>query len=217
MQINDDWAKPGLYVISFANGAQYVGMSSVSVRARLLHHICKAGLGSNLALHCAMRKHGLDSLSAEAVFLYPDADLCEAEIAMIAERRAAGVRLYNLTSGGEGRRGYSLTEQARGKIGAANRDPVRVRARAEALRRPEVKARMVDGQRRSWTPERKARFADTKRGEAAPCAKLRAEDVRSIKQRLAAMESCASISRSFGVTPEAISRIKCGKSWAHVD
>jgi len=121
VQIKDEWAKPGLYVITFENGAQYVGMSSVSVRAR-----------------------------------------------------------------------------------------------AEALSRPEVRARMADGQRRSWTPERRARFADSKRGEAAPCAKLQAEDVRLIKVRLAAKESCASISRSFGVTPEAISRIKCGTSWAHV-
>lgn len=216
MEISDDWKKPGVYVLHFPGGKQYIGMSKRSVRARLLHHKSKSNTGSKLAVHSAMRAHGIDNVMVEVIFANDSRNLAEAEIALIAERKAAGVKLYNMTSGGEGKAGYEVSEETRRKIGAKNSSPERVEARIAAVKTPEARARMSKGQRASWTAERRASFAKSKQGDGSYCAKVTESDVRAIRAKLAAGESCASIGRSYGMTPEAISRIKHRKTWTHV-
>lgn len=53
-------------------------------------------------------------------------------------------------------------------------------------------------------------------GERHGRAKLTDAAVRSIRVRLAASETCASIARDFGVSRETISDIKTGRAWSHV-
>jgi hypothetical protein len=62
----------------------------------------------------------------------------------------------------------------------------------------------------------KVRHGTSQRGERNHVAKLTRDDVRDIRIRLQS-ESCASIARSFRVTPEAISHIKLRKTWAWLD
>ena len=54
------------------------------------------------------------------------------------------------------------------------------------------------------------------RGEKNNSAKLTEADVSAIKERLDSNETTVSISRSFDVSRAAISLIKSGKRWAHV-
>lgn len=53
-------------------------------------------------------------------------------------------------------------------------------------------------------------------GEESPAHKLTESDVRVIKERLIAGESCKSIARDFSVGDTAIGEIKAGRSWSHV-
>jgi hypothetical protein len=55
------------------------------------------------------------------------------------------------------------------------------------------------------------------RGERCARSKLTEEQVIEAKRRTAAGESRASISRSFGVTPETISCIATGRTWAWLE
>jgi hypothetical protein len=51
------------------------------------------------------------------------------------------------------------------------------------------------------------------KGQLSPRSKLTWEEVRQIKKMLSDGQTCAGISRKFGVTPENISAIKLGKTW----
>jgi hypothetical protein len=55
------------------------------------------------------------------------------------------------------------------------------------------------------------------RGELIASSKLTEKDVINIKRMLSCDLSCASISRKYNITPEAISRIKVGQNWAWVE
>ena len=58
--------------------------------------------------------------------------------------------------------------------------------------------------------------SDRPRGSAHGLAKLTEDGVRSIKSRLAAGDTSASIARDYGVTPSTIGSIKLGRCWVHV-
>ncbi|MEN0652424.1 MULTISPECIES: NUMOD4 domain-containing protein [Hyphobacterium] len=53
-------------------------------------------------------------------------------------------------------------------------------------------------------------------GEGSSRAKLTETDVRTIRTRLSAGETCAAIARDFPVSDRCISRIKRGKTWGHL-
>lgn len=55
------------------------------------------------------------------------------------------------------------------------------------------------------------------RGEMVVHSKLKEREVIEIKRMLDNKETCASISRIYGVTPEAINHIKLGKNWGWVE
>ena len=55
------------------------------------------------------------------------------------------------------------------------------------------------------------------KGEAHGCAKLNARDVGDIKKRLQAGESNKSIAAIYGVSGAAVSKIKTGRKWRHVE
>jgi hypothetical protein len=63
----------------------------------------------------------------------------------------------------------------------------------------------------------KVRDGTDNRGENHPHAKLTETDVRSIKKLLNTGWIQKDIAKIFGVTDTCISRIKCGKGWAHLD
>ena len=56
----------------------------------------------------------------------------------------------------------------------------------------------------------------TRKGELHPRARLTEDDVRTIRSRVAAGETKASLSREHGVDETTVGRIVCRKNWAHV-
>lgn len=209
----------GLYVISFPNGKEYVGMTRKNTRSRLLNHIAQAKRGSKQAVHCAMRKYqngGIVASVEKAVFCASVDDLGRDEYLSILFKRRKGITLYNMTEGGEGRSGYLVSDETKKKISIANSKKKNCEARAAGVKTESARERMSASAKRSWTDERKEYAASQRRGSLAWQAKLTECDVVEIRKMLSVGDSCAAISRIYKVTPECISRIKIGKSWSHV-
>lgn len=149
-------------ITNAVNGKAYVGITSRPVAARWRQHLQAAMGGTRTALYRAMRKHGPENFSVEAIGCARDwQDLCALERHLIAEHGTfvAWGGGYNQTLGGEGSLGYRMSEafkkaQARRMSERQARrmaDPSIRAAAADALRAihrdPEVSAVMRERQR----------------------------------------------------------------------
>lgn len=204
----------GLYLIRFQSGAEYIGMSADSMRCRLSSHQWKASRSRGHALHAAMRAHP----DWVAMVLVEDSDpefLALAEQEAIASRRRAGIRLYNLTESGEGAPGWRHSRATRQRMAESARASWTEERKSAASSALKGNLRMREAQIESWSSERRNSHAARMRA-ACPTRKLSDTEAVTISARLTAGESCASIARSYGITPEAVSAIKTGKNWSHV-
>lgn len=211
---------PGVYCIWLSNGGAYVGKTLLSIRARVGHHARRSHADSgHQYIHRAMKKHGISSVSVVASGIDMTAKyISDTEVSEIARLRADGVKLYNLTNGGDGKPGFRWSSEARKKIVCALSASWTEDRKSEAKARsadPAYKATVSASQRASWTQEKRDAQRQRMR-DSAPARKLAECDVLSIASMLKKGQSCASISRIYGVTPEAISAIKTGKNWSYV-
>lgn len=211
-------AGPGVYCVWLTNGGAYVGKSLNSIRARVAHHIKRAASPSPPQyVHRAIAKHGVSRVDVEFQSGSPD-DVASAEKECISKLKSSGVKLYNLTVGGDGKPGFKWSAATRAKIVPslkASWTKSRKREASERANAPEYRSRVSASQKASWTDEKRKAQRDRMRA-TAPCRKLTSDDVVDIARRLSGGASCASISRLYGVTPEAISAIKTGKNWSYV-
>lgn len=115
-----------LYCVeNLVDGTRYFGITSRPLKRRIKQHYVDAyTMNSAYYFHRALRVFGWESFvwTVVAVFSTRD-DLILGEIAAIREAGLKGERLYNLTEGGEGRRGRgrALSVDHRNKISAALR------------------------------------------------------------------------------------------------
>ena len=217
---NDLPRLPGVYCIWLSNGGAYVGKTLLSIRSRVRHHMRRAdGCAPKQYVHCAVKKHGISRI--DVVVCGSDltpGHISDAEIAEIDRLRGARVKLYNLTDGGDGKPGFKWADDTRAKIvpalTASWTDARKSDARARAAN-PAYKDIVSASQKATWTQEKKDAQRDRMRMNA-PARKLTEGDVKSIASMLNDKQTCASISRIYGVTPEAISAIKTGKNWSYV-
>ncbi len=205
----------GVYILHFPNGKKYVGMTSRSLRVRVSHH-CNAVIRGRLdtPVRFALAKYGVDAVFVS--FPAVDCPLHEMEQREIRHFRAAGVKLYNMTDGGEGARGFQHSDATRAAMSNSAKRTWTQERRNKAgavLRQPGTRERLVASQKKSWTTERRKAMGNHIRARSA---KLTEDAVASIAAMLADGMSCAGIARQYGVTPEAISAIKHGKNWAHI-
>lgn len=103
-------------VTNRANGKKYVGKTIFCIQKRWVAHCRQAMSGKRLhALHRAIRKHGPSSFVLEILqHCQSEAELNEAEILWIARLNTKGGRVgYNMTSGGEGLRGFVISSKTR--------------------------------------------------------------------------------------------------------
>lgn len=126
-----------VYVITFSNGKQYVGVTS-NVDKRLTEH-----KSANRPVGRAMRKH---SYACEVVFTGSREDCFAKEIELIAELDTISPAGYNLTPGGDG---VPLTDDVRAKLSQAAQ---------RQWNSPEGRLRQVEAAQR--------RFADSEEREA---------------------------------------------------
>ncbi len=129
-------------VTNLLNCRQYIGRTWVSMRTRWLKHCRQARVcaNPNIALHGAIRKYGKDVFIVEQLGVYVNASLlAEAERRCIAEHLDWGIRLYNMTEGGDGSPGLKHRDTTKQKL--------RMRALSRNLRLTSARCKpcVIDG------------------------------------------------------------------------
>lgn len=218
-----------LYKLCFSSGKNYIGQTQRTMKVRMLQHERSVNGGSQLAVHCAWRKHGKPVVELIGEFDCA-ADLHAAEIAAIASHGTLSPFGYNIGYGGE--TAPSKNPEVAAKIAAKARGrkcmtPEHKANSAKAMRErmadPEYVENVLKAQEAYWTPERRAeqaeiararstgvKFTDERRANIAKSkqnlsAETRAKMSASAKQRKRlpfSDEHCANISQSVA------------KSWA---
>jgi len=92
---------PKVYLVTFPNRKQYVGITSATLELRKTEHFSKSRKGSNFAIHNALRKY--DNSTWEILNLCSSFEEAkELEKRYIKELNTLAPNGYNLTIGGDG-------------------------------------------------------------------------------------------------------------------
>lgn len=158
---------------NLTNGKAYIGKTISGMASRKITHRHAASHGRRSPFLSALRKYGFDGFGWLELFNSDDeAALLAAEVALIAEYRLAGARLYNLTSGGEGT-SMPCSPERRDKASRAMKgrlvsDETRLKLRAANLGRkhsPEsiakIRAAKLGTKMAAWSDERRAKWVAT--------------------------------------------------------
>jgi group I intron endonuclease len=159
-----------LYLISFPNGKQYIGITIQALERRFYHHCYQAENGGKTLVGKALKKYGREKVECRVLVEADDlAYLQEIERRAI---KAYGTKCpsgYNLTDGGEGTLGRPTSPETRQKMRDAqkNKSPETIeKLRAAASNpSPETRARMSASRRgKSPSPETRAKTSMTLKG-----------------------------------------------------
>lgn len=106
------------------NGKGYVGKTKRSLEARVDEHLRYAKNGCPWLFHRAIRKYGADAFTWSVLLdltgtHYSEGDLGLLEEQFIFELGTFGLNGYNMTRGGEGTSGHTMTEDGRKRLAAA--------------------------------------------------------------------------------------------------
>jgi len=122
-----------IYLLTFAVGKSYIGVTSGTVAHRIAQHANRAKNGGRSALYAAWRKYGRPSVAT--IGEYPREDVYLQEIRLIAEHGTQAPTGYNTVEGGKNprqtrgmvraraakQRGKKLTDSHRAALSAAHR------------------------------------------------------------------------------------------------
>jgi group I intron endonuclease len=146
-------------IINKVNGKVYIGQTVHTAVKRWQQHLVDARQGSRMAIHCAMRKHGIENFCIRVLEagISSIEELNNKETHYIALNRAYPASLgfgYNLTSGGEG---YELSQETREQISRTAKMRMTPERRAKisacvklAISDPDVKAQTIKGITEHW-------------------------------------------------------------------
>lgn len=104
------------YKLTFPNGKVYIGITRETLAQRVRRHVAYARAGRQYALSAAIRKYGEDSFSSEIVASGSWEELKRIEVQLIAKYDSLRHGGYNMTGGGEGSLGVSVSESTKQKI-----------------------------------------------------------------------------------------------------
>ena len=112
---------PGyIYKIQFPNGKHYIGLTTTSLKQREVEHKKSAKQGDTKCLYNAIRKYNMvETLELIEIDKSDTIDkLCEMEIRYIKEYNSYYMngQGYNMTFGGEGTKGYIVTEDVKQRL-----------------------------------------------------------------------------------------------------
>ena len=185
---------------------RYIGQTTAPIGRRLREHVTAAQNAANDApVQRWIRKALANGFSINIVAIEQDAELDAAEIHWIAHYKSASTDCLNVNPGGDrGARGVKRSLATRLKMCKPRSESTRQKMRK--AKSSTHRANMSIGQ-----------IGNTKaRGEANRHAKLSTDDVVCIRSLLEHGESGAEIARRYGVQRSCVSKIKQGRSWAHI-
>lgn len=109
-------------MLNKVNGKQYIGITLHSLKRRWNNHKAAANGSSQVALHKAIRKYGVENFSIQIVGRAKTVKgLNEIEIELIRFFNCRGSRGYNMTNGGDGTHGMTHSQSTRDKISLAGK------------------------------------------------------------------------------------------------
>ncbi len=160
-----------LYKLTFANGKIYIGQTQKTLKVRMQHHRQNVKHGSQLAVHCAWRKHGEPDIAVIGEYSCA-AVLHRAEIAAIKLFGSLAPAGYNIGYGGETAPSKNPEVAAKIATKATGRkvsEYARQRSSeqmAERMADSEYRAKVDAAVKASWTPERRAAASELARQRA---------------------------------------------------
>jgi len=111
-----------VYIAISPSNKKYIGATSQNTKERWKEHCQRAREGRPGAIYNAIRKYGAESFIVLSLF---DSDnweeIISKEVELIAENNTLYPNGYNLTIGGEGTPGTTITEEARQRMSAGQK------------------------------------------------------------------------------------------------
>jgi len=125
---------PKVYLVTAPNGKQYVGITTATLDVRKSEHYSKARKGSKIAFHNALNKYGQE-MKWEVVTICDTYDQAkQMEIEMIKKLQTMAPTGYNLTVGGDGFKGYKLSDENRKVLSEAHKGYVMPQSQKDNIR-----------------------------------------------------------------------------------
>jgi hypothetical protein len=152
-----------LYKLVFASGKAYIGQTARNMNTRIAQHNRSVKSGSQLAVHCAWRKHGAPVISVVAEF-ETQSELHAAEKAAIIAIGTLAPQGYNVAYGGES--APSKNPEVAAKISAKTTGRKYadvsswVEASTERWKNKEYQKKVSDGLKATWTDEKRAKRSE---------------------------------------------------------
>lgn len=170
-----------LYKLTFPSGKSYIGITSKSIKRRIVHHVSCARRGGRWAVHAAIRKFGESSFEVQVLAEVDDwPQLCRMEVEAIREHQTKTPHGYNLSDGGEGFQGYKFTPEQRAASSRARKGKNLRNSRALGYRHTEEALRKIAeaGRGRVVSAERRAKIGKTKIGNKYNVGRIVSEEAR---------------------------------------
>jgi group I intron endonuclease len=170
-----------LYLLTFLNGKQYVGVTSTNARRRRIVHLHHARKGRKGALQRAIRKYGQLSFTTQTLVIANDwGYLCDLEQKAIAAFRTRAPAGYNLTNGGEGTLGGDRPPELRKHISEAHKKSGHRPPSSKGYRHTaEAKAKIAAaGKGRVFSAERKSKIGTAKIGNKYALGRVYSEETK---------------------------------------
>lgn len=145
------------------NGKKYVGLTTNLKRRQCRWKNLSEKYAGN-AINNARKKYGIDSFDFEILKECKDEELNKWEMYYIKELNTKVPYGYNLTDGGEGMNGYTLSEETKRKIGKANKGERNYNYGKHLSEK--IRNKISESLKGTiFTEERKKKISESKKGE----------------------------------------------------
>ena len=107
------------------NGHCYIGMTTQTFRERKRQHKKDIARNTHFYIYRAFKKYGWDSFNWKIIGTSENIDILkEMEKTFISYYKGIGIKLYNLTDGGEGTFGYHHTQETKQRLSQLKRKKI---------------------------------------------------------------------------------------------